>query len=176
MEQSIDHQEILALTENGYTVTFEASGIGDYFCLLRRVATQELVNCTIGNSFGEALAGASEWDKSDRPGNGTASRPSVGEITRDLGDVKAYGRDTRRELLAIIGDLRTQLAEDVTYRLSRIEGALTQVQRQAGYLGLCVNSIEHPNQTHPHWDGSPRVARTHASNPYPAPGDLPGDH
>jgi hypothetical protein len=155
MEQSIDYQEILTLTENGYTVTFEASGIGDYFCLLRRVATQELVNCTIGNSFGEALAGAAEWDKSDRPGNGTAPRPTAAELATGLSETAAkladaigYGRDTRRELLAIIGDLRTQLADHTTR------------------LGGLENLAWH----HPSFIPAP------TSNPYPAPGNRPSDH
>lgn len=172
MGNSIDYEQITTLMEHGYTVTFEASGVGDYFCLLRRVQTQELVNCVIGNSLTEALAGAAQWDESGRPGNGTSPRPSVEEITRDLGEVRIYGRDTRQELMKIIGDLRVQLGDPVAYRLDRIEAALTLIQRQAGYLGLCVNSTMHPGQAHPHWDDDPRVARTHTSHPYPARTDT----
>jgi hypothetical protein len=116
----MDADQILSLTDHGYTVTFEASGLGDYFCLLRQVTTMELVNCVIANSVTDALDGAAEWAESGRPGNGTSARPTVEVIIQDLSDVKLYGRDTRRELLAIIGDLRQQMA-DHTARLGRLE-------------------------------------------------------
>jgi hypothetical protein len=120
---SMDADQILSLTDHGYTVTFEASGLGDYFCLLRRIQTQELVNCVIGDSLSEALAAAFVWDASERPGNGTARRPTVEEIATDLDGVRLHGQDTRRELLAIIGDLRQQLAGH-TDRLGVVEDAV----------------------------------------------------
>jgi hypothetical protein len=127
---SIDYGQITTLMEHGYTITFEASGVGDYFCLLRRIQTQELVNCVVGSSLAEALNGAAQWDASERPGNGAGSRVTVDSvaaaqvlIAEKLDDVTIYGRDTRRELLTIIGDLRRELlhhGERITYVESRI--------------------------------------------------------
>jgi len=69
---------IMNLTERGYTVTFEHAGGGGCFCLLRLVATMELVNCVIGDTPEEALQGAYDWAESGRVGNGTAARPRPG--------------------------------------------------------------------------------------------------
>ena len=66
---------ILDLITRDYTVTFERAGGGGCFCLLRLVATMELVNCCIGDTPEEALQGAYDWAESGKVGNGTAARP-----------------------------------------------------------------------------------------------------
>lgn len=65
---------ILTLLSLGYTVTFEHAGGGGCFVLLRRLETQELVNCVVGDTPEEALQGALDWEKSRQLGNGTAER------------------------------------------------------------------------------------------------------
>lgn len=71
---------ILNLLSRGYTVTFEDAAGGGCFCLLRLVATMELINCVIGNTPEEALQAAYDWAESGRAGNGTAKRPSAQRV------------------------------------------------------------------------------------------------
>ena len=37
-------------------------------------------------------------------------------------------------------------------RADLIERALSFIQRDVGYFGLCVNNSLHPDRKHPHWD------------------------
>jgi hypothetical protein len=79
-----DLENMLGLIAQGYAVTFEGSEVGDYFCLLRRIGTNELVNCAIGNTISGALGAAADWAVSPRDGNGTASRPPAAEEQPEL--------------------------------------------------------------------------------------------
>ena len=89
----MNHEEMIQkLLASGYTVTFEAAAGGGYFCLLRSLASMELVNCIIADDIDGALVAALDWDESGFPGNGTGDRLRAHhvEVTVD-GEPVSYG-------------------------------------------------------------------------------------
>jgi hypothetical protein len=163
----IDTQHVLGLMDQGYAVTFEASGIGEYFCMLRRISTMELINCVIANTPQEALEGAAEWARSGREGNGTAQRPMAEDIA-ELSKAQARMESELEALEIRIGALQRtnlQLVADLRNRVAEMEAVIFPRPCNATTEGgNCILRPHGPDVDHIAYMPAPIPA----SHPYPA--------